>query len=229
MADAWLPGAGRLPSKHDGGPLKGGAPRAVWHTSENDPWRISARSVAQRLEQQGRNAHLIWNPCSGEIVQMMPATLAARMLSGGIGQEGRMCFQIVVVGSARKPFTGGPLEGLESIVGWLDSWHVPRRWPAGEPLPSPEAYHAARGRRSWARGGYFGSSQVPGMSDPAPGAIDIYKITSSEAPRGVPRPRAAPGEAAPLSGRDEPLGHRLQAPDRMQPPAQAPVRASSPS
>lgn len=231
MADAWLPGAGRLRSKHDGGSLRGGAPRAVWHTSEHNPYTISARSVAERLEQQGSNAHLVWNPWSGEIVQMVPATNAACLLPDGVGREGRRCFQIVVVGFAREPFTGGALEGLEKIVGWLDAWQVPRRWPAGDPLPSPEAYNADRDRRRWARGGHFGASQVPHANSPAPGAIDIRKITGPEPPVEVPRPRIASGEGAPLCDPDGLLGRRPQTPDRAPAPAQphrpAHVQASS--
>jgi hypothetical protein len=175
------------------GALKGGAPRVVWHTSESDPGMISARSVAQRLEDQGRNAHLVWNPRDGEIVQMVPATRPARTLPGEIGREGRLCLQIVVVGFAGDPFTGGPLNGVDGILRWLDTWRVPRRWPAGGPLPSPDAYLAPRARRQWARGGHFGASQVPQTSVPAPGAIDIDKITGPGTLLGVPRPRPAPG------------------------------------
>lgn len=194
MADAWLPRAGRLLSEHDGGAPKGGAPRVVWHTSECNPGMISAHSVAQGLEGQGRNAHLIWHPGDGEIVQMVPATRPARTLPGEIGREGRLCLQIVVVGFARDPFTRGPLNGLDGIAAWLDTWRVPRRWPAGSPLPFPDAYLAPRARRPWARGGHFGASQVPQTSESTPGAIDIDKITGPDVRLGVPRPRFPPGE-----------------------------------
>lgn len=226
MAEAWLPGAGRLHSKHNGGSLKGGAPRAVWHTSENDPRTISARSIAQRLEQRGHNAHVVWNPLSGEIVQMVPATRAARLL-GDVGREGRACLQIVVVGFAGEPFTAGPLEGLDDILGWLDSWHVARRWPAGDPLPCPEAYQARRDRRPWARGGHFGSSQVPLTRDPSPGAIDTRKITGPEEPVGIPRPRMAPGATAGLPDPDGLLPHPMAAPGELSASLPAPVRANS--
>jgi hypothetical protein len=200
VANAWLPGAGRLHSRHDGGSLQGGAPRAVWHTSEHSPLRISARSVAERLEQQGENAHLVWNPLSGEIVQMVPATLPACLLPGGVGREGRRCFQIVVVGFAGEPFTAGALEGLASIMSWLDVWQVPRRWPAGGPLPPPEAYHSVRSRRSWARGGHFGASQVPHANGPSAGGIDVRRLTG-------PEPRAPgvtfPAEAGELLARPQ--------------------------
>lgn len=155
---------------------------------------ISARSVAQRLEGQGRNAHLVWNPGDGEIVQMVPATRPASTLPGEVGREGRLCLQIVVVGFARDPFTRGPLNGVDRIAAWLDTWRVPRRWPAGGPLAFPDSYLASRARRPWARGGHFGASQVPHAAEPAPGAIDIDKITGPDTLLGVPRPRLAPYE-----------------------------------
>jgi hypothetical protein len=224
VADAWLPGAGRLPSRHDGGPLRGGAPRAVWHTSENDPLAISARSVAQRLEQRGGNAHVVWNPFTGEIMQMMPATQAALMLPDGIGREGRRCLQIVVVAFAREPFTDGAMDGLGPIMDWLDVWQVPRRWPAGRPLPPPEAYATPRDRRAWARGGHFGVSQVPYAEGPAPGAIDIAKITGPGPPREVPQTEV------PRPGASESLRMTSLMPDAAAPPPEpAHVRASSPT
>lgn len=199
VADAWLPGAGRLHTRNDGGSLRGGAPRAVWHTSETSPGRISARSVAYHLEQQGRCAHLVWNPLTGEVVQMVPATRAAHLLTGGLDQEGRTCLQVVVVGQARRPFTSEPMHGLAGIIDWMVTWQVARHWPAGSPLPVPDSYHAARHRRLWARGGHFGSSQVPTTAGPAPGAIDIFKITGSGDPiAGIPRQRGPSGTGLPL-------------------------------
>jgi hypothetical protein len=220
VADAWLPGAGRLHSRHDGGPLQGGAPRAVWHTSENDPLSISARSVAERLEQRGRNAHLVWNPFTGQIMQMVPATQAALLLPYGVGREGRRCLQIVVVGSAREPFTGGAMKGIGMILDWLDGWQVPRRWPAGPPLPLPAAYDAGRERRSWARGGHFGVSQVPHAADPGPGAIDSDRITGDGRPPPVPQI---------VVGDPDALRVPRLVPGAVPAPEPAPVRASSPT
>jgi hypothetical protein len=192
VAEAWLPGAGRLPSSDDGGSLKGGAPRAVWSTSENDPQTVSARSVAQTLAYGGMPAHLVWNPLRGEVVQQLPATRAALMISGEAGREGRACLQIMVVGFASVPFTLGPLRDLELVLDWLDSWGVARRWPAGPPPALPAAYQTSGDRRCWARGGHFGHSQVPGCQTPGPGGIDIHKLTGPE-----PVPPELPGH--PLS------------------------------
>ncbi|GLY86212.1 hypothetical protein Airi02_041410 [Actinoallomurus iriomotensis] len=240
VADAWLPGAVRLQSRHDGGSLRGGAPRAVWHTSEHDPLAISARSVAQHLEQRGTNAHIVWNPFSGEIMQMVPATQAALLLPDGVGREGRRCLQILVVGLAREPFTDGAMQGIGLIVDWLDAWQVPRRWPAGDPLAPPEAYSAPRDRRPWARGGHFGVSQVPHAQGPAPGAIDTSRITGPVTPPEMPRitvgevslpgteslpiAHLVPGGTAPEPPVEAPTG-----PTADSPPGPAPVRASTPT
>ncbi|MGO9503118.1 MAG: hypothetical protein ACLPUO_16450 [Streptosporangiaceae bacterium] len=72
-----MPGISQLRPAADGGPLRGGAPRVVWESLDADPHTVSARSAAQRLIQQGRSSHLVWNPVSGDIVQLIPAVRAA--------------------------------------------------------------------------------------------------------------------------------------------------------
>jgi hypothetical protein len=193
VADAWLPTAGRMPAKVDGGAMKGGAPRTVWLTNEADPRAVSARSIAQTLDRENRAVHLIWNPGFGDIIQMLPVTRAGRLLDGEVGREGRICVQIMVIGHAREPFTDGSLIGVDSIVAWLEDWGVSRRWPAGPPLPVPHSYDSRRERRPWARGGHFGCSQVPGSTAPDPGGIDVRRITGPDTPLAdIPRPRAIP-------------------------------------
>ncbi|WP_202638133.1 hypothetical protein [Bailinhaonella thermotolerans] len=167
----------------------------VWLIWPVDPLSVTARSAAQRLNQRGIPAHLVWNPLNGEIVQTLPATRAACGLTAAdrgerINREGRVCLQIRVLGSVREPFTDGPMAGLDAILTWLDSWRVPRRWPAGPPLPHPHSLGCDRSRRLWARGGHFGHSQVPGTDQADPGAIDIRRITGPQTPVvEVPRPR----------------------------------------
>jgi hypothetical protein len=151
------------------------------------------RSIAQTLKRQDRPVHLIWNPGFGDIIQMLPITRAGQQLSGEVGREGRVCVQVMVIGRAQQPFTDGLLIGLDSILGWLDAWGVPRRWPAGPPLPSPQSYHSIKDRRPWARGGHFGCSQVPGTTTTGPGGIDIRRITGPDTPLvDIPLPRAVP-------------------------------------
>jgi hypothetical protein len=71
--------------------------------------------------------------------------------------------------------------GLGAILGWLDSWQIPRRWPAGPPAPFRQL-NRPRSRALWARGGHYGASQVPGCDSIGPGGIDIDHLTSLEEP-----------------------------------------------
>jgi hypothetical protein len=189
-----MPGARCIRAQADGGTLRGGAPRAVWQALGADPRLISATSAAQRLAQDGRPPHLVWNPLSGDIVQLIPVVRAACSLggpegldyragdgvAGGLGagadpanRQGRLCVQVGVVAWASEPFTGGPMRSVEALLGWLASWGVPSRWPAGQPAPFMLARTGERSRAQWAMGGHFGASQVPGWDAASPGHIDV--------------------------------------------------------
>ncbi len=245
MTDAWMPGAERIPAPADGGCMKGGAPRAVWLLVCADPLELSARNVAERLIQLGRPSHLVWNPVSGDVAQLIPAIRAARALGwpesqdwpdgpgwtnetrrpaevdwrraalspaaeptapadrdglAAINTEGRICVQIAMLSQAWWPFTDGPAERLPEIVGWLDSWQVPRDWPGGWPARFPDAgpplgprpaprtlasraEAAGTGpgrRRNWAHGGHFAAVQVPGCAAAGAGHIDLDRLTRDQ-------------------------------------------------
>jgi hypothetical protein len=189
--------------------MQGGAPRVVWLTLGTDPRAVSVISAAQRLNEQRRPCHLVWDPLTGTLVQMLPVVRAGCALgtrehifyeppSGGprqnasVNREGRLCVQIGVLGSATEPFTSCPMTGLGDILGWLDSWRIPRRWPAGQPAPFRQAEQRMRSRARWARGGHFGASQVPDCTSIGPGGIDIDQLTGTVPP---PRPRREDPEA----------------------------------
>jgi hypothetical protein len=188
----------------DGGPLKGGAPRVVWQVLGADPRTVSTRSAAQSLDQHGQASHLVWNPLNGEIIQLVPIVRAARRLAwpesdqsaswadqaafAEVTAEGRVCVQICVVGFADDPFTASPMTGLIEIMTWLDSWGIPRCWPAGPPAAFPSGHAISQSRRLWARGGHYGASQVPGLSATGPGAIDVERLTGWRAARTAATP-----------------------------------------
>ena len=146
MADAWMPGARCIRAQIDGGQLGGGAPRVVWLTLGADPRAVSVWSAAQRLNQENRPTHLVWDPLTGDIAQLLPIVRAGCALGmpeyldyepdrlpphpANVNREGRLCVQIGVLGSPREPFTSFQMIGLAAILGWLDSWQIPRRWPA---------------------------------------------------------------------------------------------------
>ncbi len=73
------------------------------------------------------------------------------------------------------------MTGLPGILDWLDSWGIPRRWPAGPPVAYPPGHAGGGSRRLWASGGHFGASQVPGWTAAGPGEIDIERLTGPAA------------------------------------------------
>jgi hypothetical protein len=204
LADAWMPGVRCIRAETDGGQLGGGAPRVVWLTLGADPRAISVCSAAQRLIQENRPCHLVWDPLTGELAQLLPIVRAGCTLGTpenidyapdklphrqpGVNREGRLCVQIGVLGSPREPFTSYQMLGLGEILAWLDSWQVPRRWPAGAPAPFRAATRA-RSRAHWALGGHFGASQVPECESIGPGGIDIDQIAATDTMvRALPEP-----------------------------------------
>ena len=76
MADAWMPGARCIRARSDGGDMAGGAPRVVWLTLGADPRAVSVWSAAQQLKQEGRPCHLVWDPLTGDIAQLLPIVRA---------------------------------------------------------------------------------------------------------------------------------------------------------
>jgi hypothetical protein len=212
VAHAWMPEARRIRAEADGGPLGGGAPRAVWLTLGSPAGAVSVQSAAQRLIGEHRPCHLIWDPAIGEMAQLISVLRAGRALGApdrldwvpnqarrrpeNVNAEGRVCVQIGVLALASEPFTNGPLIGIDSIMSWLDSWGVARRWPDGQPPAWPGGGKTSGktsggpgsgpgSRAAWARGGHFGASQVPGCGHAGPGAIDIHRLTGNGSHHGL--------------------------------------------
>jgi hypothetical protein len=152
-------------------------------------------SAAQRLNQESRPCHLVWDPLTGDTAQLLPIVRAGCALGtpedleyapdklphrqAGVNREGRLCVQIGVLGSAKDPFTSYQMIGLGEILGWLDSWQVPRRWPAGAPAPYRQTARP-RSRARWAMGGHFGASQVPDCGSIGPGGIDVDQLVRTD-------------------------------------------------
>lgn len=205
-------GARCIRAQTDGGPLGGGAPRVVWLTLGADPKSVSAWSAAERLNEEGRPPHLVWDPSSGDVAQLLPIVRAGCVLgtrenieyapeaphqTASVNREGRLCVQIGVLATPREPFTGYHMIGLAEIMAWLDSWAIPRRWPAGAPAPFRQPARP-RSRALWALGGHFGASQVPGCDSIGPGGIDIDQIADVQVADELAEPaRRGPALAGP--------------------------------
>src|SRR5260370_1188998 len=187
-----MPGARCIRAQTDGGQLGGGAPRVVWLTLGADPCVVSVWSAAQQLNQEIRPCPLVWDARAGDIAQLLPIVRAGCALGmpehldyapdrlppspSAVNREGRLCVQVGVLGTPRGPCTSSQMIGLAAILGWLDSWQIPRRWPAGPPAPFRQLARP-RSRAQWARGGHYGASQVPECDNLGPGGIDIEPLT----------------------------------------------------
>lgn len=182
-----------LAAADDGGVMEGGPAKVVWHTTENDPNTTSALAVARYLNNVRSQVHLVWNPVTGEMVQMIPANRGGRglmNLAGGIqtNRGGSVVFQIEVVGKAVNPWTSGPCKGLDAIVAFLRQLGINDVWPAGDLKPYPASYGGVRSTVAWANPGHFGHSQVPENDHGDPGDLNQSKITGT----GTPLPPASP-------------------------------------
>ena len=180
MAD-WIPGAIIVKATQDGGSMLGGTAKVVWHTTENDPTKVSALAVAQYLNRVGSQIHIVWNPVTGQIVQSIPAHRAGRGLmnsSGGVqtNRGGSVVLQIEVVGRATSPFTSGPCVNLSKILAFIKQLGIPAVWPAGTLKPYPASYAGSRSATAWGKAGHFGHSQVPENFHGDPGALNQVKL-----------------------------------------------------
>ncbi len=145
MTDAWMPGAERFSAAADGGRLKGGAPRAVWLVLHADPMSVSARAAAEHLIELGRPSHLVWNPLSGDVAQLIPAVRAGRALgwaggphwgprsaglgwgpAPGWGQPGRGAGS-----GGAEAADQGPGSGAGRPWAGDSDWHQRNRWASG--------------------------------------------------------------------------------------------------
>jgi hypothetical protein len=121
-----MPGAERLSAAADGGCLKGGAPRVVWLVLHADPMTVSARAATEHLIQLGRPPHLVWNPLSGEVTQLIPAVRAGRAL----GWAGGPRWGPGTAGPGWGPGPGAGQPGWDTGCGWVQG---PARAGSGAP------------------------------------------------------------------------------------------------
>ncbi len=146
MTDAWMPGAERLAAAADGGCLKGGAPRAVWLVLHADPMTVSAQAAAEHLIELGRPSHLVWNPLSGDVAQLIPVVRAGRALGWHDGPH----WGPRSAGLGWGPGPGAGQPGWGAGCGWAEvpdrtpgsgaqrqgwagdsDWHRQNRWASG--------------------------------------------------------------------------------------------------
>jgi len=167
----WMPGAARDPVT--GGTMEGQPLRSVvWHTSESGHEPGAIRGVASWVKQQGSEYHLLWNPWTGELLQLIAASQSARALrnaSAGYrtNRKGTRLIQVCVVGrTAERPLAGGsPLIGWDGLRAWLASHGIPETDRTG-----------SRGRARWESSGVHRHADAPGNDHTDPGPIDFARL-----------------------------------------------------
>ncbi|WP_157521685.1 hypothetical protein [Herbidospora cretacea] len=105
--------------------------RVIWLVSGLDD-AYSAITTARYLNSTHKAVHLVWDPETGAIVQMMPAGTTGPYR--GIPKD---CLDgsITVMATARqgKPFTATPLVGLDRLMKFIRGHEIPDVFPFGPP------------------------------------------------------------------------------------------------
>lgn len=166
MSD-WMPGAQRRPVQ--GGAMEGQPWRSVvFHTSESGNHGDAINGVADWVISQRSEYHLLWNPWTGQFLQLIPASQSARALrnaSAGYrtNRKGTRLIQVCIVGlTSQRPLAGGsPLKGWDRLRDWLDSHGIPRTDRTG-----------SRDRGRWESSGVHRHADAPGNDHTDPGPID---------------------------------------------------------
>lgn len=136
--------------------------------------------LADFVNQAGIPYHCLWNPTTGQWIQMIPFHKAARSLKGGgmyggasVNKAGRAVIQVCVTGFGYRPFTDlDTLKGVSVLAAIAKSWDVPlsfrTRW-------GPDAN---RNRNTWRHDGFHGHCHSPAVGENHldPARIDYRKL-----------------------------------------------------
>ena len=149
-------------------PLVEAPTRCLWAISGDDPAKVSATQVAQRMNIRMTQPHLVWNPLDGELVRMIPVTHENRYL-----YPGRKMFTVLVVSQDVPVFTDYPDQNLTEVLGDLPGT-IPNIWPMG---PPDSLGLSVAGPVDTP--GHYTLDQVSHMGLPV-GRIDIRRLRRSE-------------------------------------------------
>lgn len=168
----WMPGATKKPSSGAGDMGPGDERKVVWHTSESPNDSSAIHGVVNWVKQQSSEYTIAWNPYTGQLVQMFPATGGARAVMNGYSipanRHGKVCIQVCVIGrAANAPLVKSPMKGRRELMEWLDSWGIPRR----------DITSNNRSVDQWTKSGHTTHKSAPKPNDHTdPGPIDFKKL-----------------------------------------------------
>jgi hypothetical protein len=222
MVDLWMPGAAKH-SVGNTGLMNGGPSRVVWHTTSNTNDHNFANELGWFTGGGADVApHLLWDPFTGEIAQLFPASSRSLSLQNAgttkTNRTGTYCIQIEVVFTAGEVVNGKkynsvaetPCKNLDKIMAWLKSLGIAEKWPAG----APDGLHRQDVSLSfWLNnGGHYGHNMVPGNSHVDPGLMpDLFKVVTPVPPKPKPTTYTPPAFPTGLKpGSSKPSAKTLQ-------------------
>lgn len=156
----WMPGVKRVRASGGGDMSTGGGNevKVVWHTTESSDARGVIDTVAKYVVNKNVAYHILWNPKTGEIVQLYPANVAARALENAsnlaTNRHGKLCIQVSIVGKASdRPLKAGKdLKGRRNLMEWFDGHGIPRKAIDSD----------SRSREMFTRSGHTNHRSAPG-------------------------------------------------------------------
>lgn len=194
--------------------MAGGPPRVTWHItydslrSDGSP-AIGFSAVTNYLNDKGYQVHLVWDPVTGDIIQLLPANVGgAGLVHSGPPQTnnmGEVNIQIeayftpgVVRNGVRyDQLTDTPMAGLDRIMSLADSWGIPHVAPLAP---------GNRNASVWVnQAGHYGHFNVP-ENDHSDPVVPIQAILDRAGSAPAPGP-AAPKEDEMFSKSTGPTAH----------------------
>lgn len=169
----WMRNVKRMPSKNWGVMGPGEERKAVWHTSESGNDSSAVFGVVNWVKKVESEYTIVWNPYTGQLIQIYPAHVGARSVKNGwtvpANRHGKVCIQICVIGrAANAPLSKSPMKGRRRLMEWLDSWGIPR----------VDITRSDRDVHTWtSRSGHTTHRSAPRPNDHTdPGPIDFKKL-----------------------------------------------------
>lgn len=168
MVSMWMPGAEKSPSI--GGSMEGQNYKSVvWHTSESGHTAGTIDGVAKWVKQQSSEYNLLWNPWTGELVQLIAADRSGRALKNAAGnyrtnRKGVIRLQVCVIGRVTdRPLAGGsPMKKADYVMAWIRELGVPDKVNTS----------TTRQKSDWEKSGHTTHRWAPGNDHYDPGLVD---------------------------------------------------------
>jgi hypothetical protein len=200
MPDRWMPGA-EIHDIGDHAPTDGGPAKAIAHitwdknASAGAPqdW-VSFDALVNYFTGSGAGAapHIIWDPFSGRIAQLVPADSRSKSVVDSAGgtrtnRAGSVVIQVEAVffpycrkgGQVYPRLVDTPCAGWDRLHAWIASWGVPDMWPMGRPVD----FTSHRSESVWeSQGGWYAHAHVPENDHQDPGSWPAFSSSPSPAP-----------------------------------------------